>query len=209
MGGVSTQMQDSPDPKLDDTQPASSMGIGVPLESEIAHNEPMPICRDRLKCEISNTAGVATLLGGFALGSMRGNAPTTDDGIDLAIYLTAFLSVHLCTCAALMSLMLFREANGLRSTDLAVWAEKSWSAYLLPIPLIKVLFGAVSYLLNALLISYRDLDGPPNSANTFTGAEGLKWFATVFGSMTVASVIMTSGLIMSDRFNPDYHKKYS
>ena len=180
--------------------------MGITLEVAEEHDE---VDRCRLQDEITRTAAVATLVSGFALGSLRSNRPTNDDNVELAIYVTAMIAVHLCTCAALMSLLLAREVNGIPRQQLTEWFHKSTVSKLLPVPLQKLLAGAICYLLNVLLISWRDLDGPVNATNTFTGNTGLKWFGLFVGGGSVLSVVMTCCLIMLDKYDPDYHKKYN
>jgi len=165
-----------------------------------------PIDRDRLKAELASTTVMSTLLGGFALASQRKNVPTTDDALDTAIYMTAMIAVHACTCAALMSMLLHREANGLHEDEVTEWATKSRAALLLRVPLTKVMIGGLIYLINVLLISWRDLSAPP-TGNTFTGNDGAKYAALVIGAMSSASVVITTVFILNDPFEVNLHKK--
>ena len=119
---------------------------GAGLEAEID--------RERLCCDILNTAVMGALVGGFALSNMT----SSGDGntLDNLIYLFSCLSVHACTCSCLTSALLYRTAVRMRDDAVAAWAAAH--KLLLMLPLAKFGMGCVSYLLSVILLSFRDLD---------------------------------------------------
>ena len=114
--------------------------------------------RERLCNDILNTGVMAALIGGFALSSLQ-TEYNMNEGLDVAIYVTAFVGVHACTCSSVTSALLYRYANALRDEDAPSWAASH--SFLLSLPMAKFGIGCVSYLLSVVLLSFRDLDTVP------------------------------------------------
>ena len=111
------------------------------------------IDRERLCCDILNTAVMGALVGGFALSNMQ----STGEGIlENCIYLCSCLAVHACTCSCLTSALLYRVAVLMHDDAVPAWASKH--QLLLKLPLVKFGMGCISYLLSVVLISFKDLD---------------------------------------------------
>jgi hypothetical protein len=76
--------------------------------NEVAEGEPIMqgvvVDRERVCCDVLNTAVMAALVGGFALGNLSLSGPDT---IDKWIYLLTCFAVHACTCSAVTSAVLY------------------------------------------------------------------------------------------------------
>ena len=146
---------------------------GAGLEAEID--------RERLCCDILNTAVMGALVGGFALSNMT----SSGDGntLDNLIYLFSCLSVHACTCSCLTSALLYRTAVRMRDDAVAAWAAAH--KLLLMLPLAKFGMGCVSYLLSVILLSFRDLD----HSSTF------QYTCLIIGVMSMCTVCMTVAVV--------------
>ena len=154
------------------------------------------IDRDRLCSDISSTATVATLVGGFALGNLRYSPGLSQGkGFDLVHYLLSLIAVHGCTCAALMSAFLFQRANGVPDDQVTTWERDN--RWLLNVPLGKFVMGCICYLTSVLIQSWRDLE------NT----SWARYISLVIGAMSVMSVFMTATYIYKTSPPVNFHKK--
>ena len=66
----------------------------------------------RLMADLGNTGVVATLISGFSLTTVQGYVPK--DNLQMLLYMTSFIAVHVSTCAALSSIMFFYVLNGMQ-----------------------------------------------------------------------------------------------
>jgi|EP00670_Eutreptiella_braarudii_P007135 hypothetical protein len=147
----------------------------------------------RLMADLANTGVVATLISGFSLTTVRLYVPK--DSLQMFIYLTSFIAVHVSTCAALSGIMFYYVLNGMQEHDASAWALK-WRL-VLKMPLLKAVMGAVSYLSSVILISWENL----GASATF------QVVAMVIGAMSVATVLCTSCLVIATtRGKIDYRK---
>ena len=94
----------------------------------------------------------AALVGGFALSYL-------DAALPVYTYLLACVAVHGCTCAALVSALVYRTINKLKEEDVHGWVKRH--KMLLHTPIAKFGLGTVCYLLIVILNSWSDLDGKP------------------------------------------------
>ena len=118
--------------------------MGNVLDDYTPSSAEVTLDRDRLCSDIANTATVAALISGFSLGTVIGSTTIEQSFLPLAIYSAHVFAVHLCTCACLMSAMMYVYANGLTDADAIEWVQHN--EWLLPIPLMKFGAGTVSYL---------------------------------------------------------------
>ena len=94
---------------------------------------------------------MGALIGGFALASLQ-STDFVPDTLGRAIYMTSFLGVHGCTCAAVTTALLGRRANLLKDDEeAAAWAAAH--PWLLLLPFAKFMVGCGAYLISVLLIS--------------------------------------------------------
>ena len=110
------------------------------------------VSRERLSNDVTNVGVAAALIGGFALNFLdikRGNY----------VYLMACVAVHACTCAALMSALIYRVVNKLQEEDVHKWVKRHH--YFLLLPIAKFCMGALSYLGIVILISWNELAATP------------------------------------------------
>jgi len=157
--------------------------VGITTRS-LSYEDNIVIDRDRLVNEITNTATMGALIGGFALGNLTELGPSlTDSFNDIFIYLMSVIAVHACTCACLMSAFLYQKANGLHDDDIGQWAKDN--EFLLTIPMAKFTGGCVCYLLSVVFLSYRDL----------AVSDIARLMGTAIGGMSVMMVFMTYGYI--------------
>ena len=101
-----------------------------------------PIDRERLLNDLVNTGVTAALVGGFALESIE-SPDETAGTITYAIYFLSYTAVHSCTCSALTSALLYRQANLLREDDVASWANAR--KVMLTLPIVKFGFGTACF----------------------------------------------------------------
>eukprot|EP01063_Lacrimia_lanifica_P030079 TRINITY_DN4724_c0_g1_i1.p1 TRINITY_DN4724_c0_g1~~TRINITY_DN4724_c0_g1_i1.p1 ORF type:complete len:267 (+),score=77.50 TRINITY_DN4724_c0_g1_i1:86-802(+) len=128
----------------------------------------------RILNDFANTGVMAALIGGFSLGSMQATeAYQFGRELDKGIYILNFLAVHLCTCSAITSAVLYRCANSMADPEHVVqWHGRHWMLMMLPWG--KFFIGALCYLVGVVLWSYRDLEGHDFS----------QYACTAFGAMT-------------------------
>eukprot|EP01063_Lacrimia_lanifica_P006123 TRINITY_DN13677_c0_g1_i1.p1 TRINITY_DN13677_c0_g1~~TRINITY_DN13677_c0_g1_i1.p1 ORF type:complete len:182 (+),score=45.80 TRINITY_DN13677_c0_g1_i1:55-600(+) len=126
----------------------------------------------------ANTSVKASLIGGFALASMRGTYDF-DSETDKALYLCNFFAVHLCTCSALTAAYLYHTVNGADPSDVPAW--RAAHPYLPLLPLAKFFGGTGLYLIGVILWSWRDLEG----------VSGMQWGCLVFGVTSMLSAVGT------------------
>ena len=174
--------------------PVGVESVDLAALKEDGQEEEWELDRSRLCLDIRNTAIVSSLIGGFSLNSLRGGKIDSSD-LALVIYCCNVVSVHACTCAALMSAMMFTFANGLNDEKAFIWVKKH--EWLLPVPLAKFGTGCVCYLVSVIFMSYRHLDDDP----------ALRYFCAVVGVMSVMMVIMTAGFLFSYHESPSYFRK--
>jgi len=69
--------------------------------------------RDRACNDMLNTGVMAALIGGFAMNNISGKAgaKVKNESSDMLVYFLNVLSVHMCTCSALMGAFLYRKAR--------------------------------------------------------------------------------------------------
>ena len=161
------------------------------------------VTRDQLCNDCVNTGTLGAFLGGFALTSLdrdhAGRAATaeltvSDKGI--AVYVTACLAVHACTCAALTSAVAYRALNRMPTDgEASRWAAQPLIKLILALPFAKFAMGCVSYLLSVLLLSWHQLGGGDVAAAlglTEARARGL----TLFIGLMSMSVALTSMFLL-------------
>jgi len=186
-------------------EPDDSEGI-VPsyrdLSGETAVQTPK-LDRERLCNDLVNTGVTAALVGGFALGNLQNlgtklqpdGSPASDQrNAQIAVYMLSVLSVHLCTCSALMSAFLYQKANGLHEDVVAVWfQEHEW---ITSVPFTKFVMGCMCYLASVLFLSFFDL---------MHVSPIMSYAALAIGVMSVMSVLMTAAYLnRSSRTNSCY-----
>ena len=66
-----------------------------------------PSGRAALLSQVTQTAGLGAIIGGFAFSRLTEPAPDAPT-LDLALYVVTCFAVHACTCSALTSAILFR-----------------------------------------------------------------------------------------------------
>eukprot|EP01052_Picozoa_sp_SAG31_P029243 SAG31_NODE_2891_length_4944_cov_2.014035_2_plen_139_part_00 len=96
--------------------------------------------REQLCNDIVNTGVMAALIGGFALSSLQQDFDMSQ-GIDVAIYMFSVIGVHACTCSAITSAVLYREANLMPEEQAPAWAASH--PILLKMPMVKFGMGCV------------------------------------------------------------------
>lgn len=79
--------------------------------------------------DVTNTGVMAALIGGFALSCLQSTDFRLNEDeystVDEIIYLLLVFAVHACTCSALTSALLYREANLKEDgATIARWATK-------------------------------------------------------------------------------------
>lgn len=126
---------------------------------------------------------MGALIGGFALASLQ-STDFVPDTLGRAIYMTSFLGVHGCTCAAVTTALLGRRANLLKDDEeAAAWAAAH--PWLLLLPFAKFMVGCGAYLISVLLISWRDLAGDGTQlVALFIGAGSVSVTAGVHAMLT-------------------------
>ena len=133
-----------------------------------------------------NTGVLGAPIGGFAFGNL--SPPESEGGAAFWRYICAFAAVHMCTCAAIWSALLYRCVNNLRSqAEVAKFTARN--RLLLGAPLAKFSMGLVFYLLSVILLAWDDLEISPSW-------QGL---SLVIG---VGGVGMTVGLLIVTTFMP-------
>ena len=105
------------------------------------------IDRERLLNDIANTGVMGALIGGFALSNVQMEYDMAV-GLEVAIYLCSFVTVHACTCSAVTAALLFRVANALPDSRAPRWAAQN--AVLLKLPMMKFGVGCLFYLLSVV-----------------------------------------------------------
>lgn len=125
--------------------------------------------RERLSNDVTNVGVAAALIGGFALNFLDNKRGTI-------VYLMACVAVHACTCAALMSALIYRVVNKLQEEDVHKWVKRH--RYFLLLPIAKFCMGALSYLGIVILNSWNDLAATP-WAQIMAFAIGVGGFANV------------------------------
>jgi hypothetical protein len=128
--------------------------------------------RERILNDLGNTGVAAALIGGFALGSL-------DLSNGLPVYMCSLLSVHGCTCAALISALCYRTINMMNEDDAVAWATKK--QWILQMPLMKFGIGTISYVTQVMIRSYNELNEKHSD---------WKWVGLVLG---IGSVMMMIG----------------
>jgi hypothetical protein len=103
------------------------------------------IDRERLENDVTNVGVAAALIGGFALESL-------DASLGTFIYLLAVMAVHMCTCAALCSALIYRVVNKLSDDDIIPWVNRH--KLLLHLPISKFAVGTLCYLLIVIVRSW-------------------------------------------------------
>ena len=156
----------------------------IPSMHKVAEGEPVMttvvVDRERICCDVLNTAIMAALVGGFALGNL---SLSGTDAIDKWIYLLTCFSVHACTCSALTSAVLYREVVRMNDEAVPSWvAEKQLVLYL---PVTKFFMGCTAYLGSVILISWRDLQEDI----------GFQIACLVIGIMSMSTIYVTLFLI--------------
>jgi len=147
-----------------------------------------PIDRDRLCNDILNTGVTAALVGGFALTHLEGGVDVDVGWVGYIIYLASYASVHACTCSALTSALMYREANLLHEDAVTAWAAER--KMLLSLPMMKFGMGVLCYLFSVILTAWRDLDSDRPTRLT----------AMIIGLMSMSTVFMTVLKISYDNF---------
>ena len=167
------------------------ISVAIPSMHKVAEGEPVMqgvvIDRERICCDVLNTAVMAALVGGFALGNL---SLSGTDTIDKWIYLLTCFSVHACTCSALTSAVLYREVVRMNDEAVPSWVEAK--KLLLYMPVTKFFMGCTAYLGSVILISWRDLQ----EAVEFQIA------CLVIGIMSMSTVYMTLYLIYGPQKRP-------
>lgn len=135
--------------------------------------------RERLCADVVNTGVAAALIGGFSLEKL-------DMEFGVPIYLLAVIAVHVCTCSCLCSAFLYRLLNKMRDDVVESFAKRH--RVLLAVPMTKFGMGCVCYLLCVVVQSWDDLGVDPSH-------HAARIFALVFGSITVATVILTAAYV--------------
>jgi hypothetical protein len=131
--GSATKVQ----PIDDDDKPASTIGGYFEVVS-----------RERLSNDVTNVGVAAALVGGFALEYLNNQNGTV-------VYVMACLAVHGCTCAALVSALIYRTVNKLADKDVHPWVKRH--QMLLHTPIAKFGMGCICYLGIVILNSWSQL----------------------------------------------------
>jgi hypothetical protein len=145
--------------------------VGVGMEQD----------RERVCNDMINTGVMAALIGGFALGNMN-LGQNTD--LERGIYMLCVVAVHGCTCSALTSALLYRQANRMPEEAVPEWAARRW--WLLLMPILKFGMGCGCYLISVLLISYNQLGGT------------LAYFSVAVGVGSMSMGIMTATVLATE-----------
>ena len=146
--------------------------------------------RDQILNDITNTGVMGALVCGFALSNLQKDAPAggwTAEGLDLAIYMPSFEGVHACTCSAITSALLYRQANALDGDrEAVVWRQAH--PMLLSLPMMKFGMGCVSYLTSVILLSWQAL-----------AASALwQYLALFIGVTSVSMTVGTAVVLLQD-----------
>ena len=123
---------------------------------------PRTLSREQLCNDQINTGVTAALIGGFALSNVQAgfsidNLDEEAYGAQLAIYLMSFVSVHACTCSALMSCIIYSVINKLDEDAVCNWGRAH--PMMITVPLIKFGMGCAFYIFSILVIAWKDLEG--------------------------------------------------
>lgn len=172
--------QKTPSPVPEEVVPVVAVPtVGVAIKA--------PIDRDRLLSDLTNTGVMAALVGGFALTNTENGIYDSQGehtgAIDYVTYVAAYSAVHACTCSALTSALLYREANMLEDDAVIAWANER--KILLMLPMMKFGMGVMAYLSCVIIVAWRDLATSPVS-QIITLVVGVMSMSMVF--MTVAKV---------------------
>ena len=137
--------------------------------------------RERLCCDILNTAVMAALIGGFALTNMTISGTTT---LEMVVYTMSCFAVHACTCSALTSALLYRTAVRLEDEAVPKWAADH--KFLLSLPLQKFGMGCVAYLGSVIVVSFKDL----------SASQPFQLACLAIGIMSMSTVFVTVAVIL-------------
>lgn len=146
-----------------------------------------PPDRERILNDVANTGVMAALIGGFAFTNLEDGVDEAHGWVGWAVYLSSSAAVHACTCSALTSALLYREANALRDDSAEAWAEDH-KIMLLMAPL-KFGMGVIAYLFSVVLISWKDL----------TNDRGVQIASLCIGAMSMSTVFGTVFKIASEK----------
>ena len=142
-----------------------------------------PLDRAWVLNELSNTGVMSSLIGGFALGSMQASQVEYDFSealiSELVAYLFSIFAVHVCTCSALTSAILYREVNLLHDDAVASWATTNW--HLRSVPMVSFTLGCGAHIVSVLAMSYRTLQDEALLRNV----------ACLIGLLSVSTVVTT------------------
>jgi len=166
------------------------------LAGSQVRTESVELDRDRLCSDIANTATIAALIGGFSLNTLASTGTPKNEFLPLAIYTSNVIATHGCTCACLMSSMLYVYANGLTDEDAVEWVQEH--EWLLPIPMAKFGIGTVLYLTAVILMSWKDLNG----SNEF-----VNYFCFLIGVMSITMIFVSATYIFRYKKNISYLSK--
>ena len=138
--------------------------------------------RERLCCDILNTAVMAALVGGFALSNMT---LLGDSTLDYLTYTLACFAVHACTCSCLTSALLYRVGIRMKDELVPQWAAEH--KMLLFLPLSKFGMGCWAYLLSVIFRSFRDL----------AESSVFQYTCLIIGGMSMSTVVVTVMVIVA------------
>lgn len=138
--------------------------------------------------DVTNTGVMAALIGGFALSCLQSTDfrlyESDHSTMDEIIYVLLVFAVHACTCSALTSAFLYREANVLEDgREIQAWAEKHWM--LLMMPIAKFGMGCASYIISVIFLSFRTLEEVAVTRS----------IAVSIGIASMSTVVMTLGAL--------------
>jgi len=126
------------------------------VEGELQAGKPSNLLdRDRIMNDMTNTGTVGALIGGFALSIF--NREFKNVPFEFATGVIIFLSVHLCTFAALSSAIIYRRVNCMDEDGVAKFVAK-WS-HIIGMPQKVFVVGCFCYLVGVILLGIANHGG--------------------------------------------------
>mmetsp|Transcript_111 Transcript_111/g.267 ORF Transcript_111/g.267 Transcript_111/m.267 type:complete len:204 (-) Transcript_111:2677-3288(-) len=157
-------------------------------EKELVDDDAIEAKYEKLRDDQTNTGVIAALLGGFALtNSWEMEIGDESSNIEVVAYTLAILSVHACTCSALVSAFLYRQLTQqeTRQKGLAWMGRHTGLEH---IPWYKFLLGTLLYVCSVALVAWTSLDG----------SLSCRVVTLMGGSMSCSAVVYTLWIIYSD-----------
>jgi len=110
---------------------------------------------DKYRDDQLNTGVIAALLGGFALTNSWEMELSSGNTLDYVMYVLAILAVHMCTCSAITSAVLYRVLTYNDPEQGVMWMKKH--SFLASVPFKKFVIGTCSYIISVFLVAWKEL----------------------------------------------------